>query len=371
LPDPRSWSGCHPPLYAALGALAWAVTPERVPIHVPLRLLSGAAGLAAVAVIWRVLGRLVPRADAAAVGALLLGVPVIAMATSMLGNETLCMLFVTIVLARALTTPERPEAGPRHAWATAPWVLLALLSKATGLLAMAVLAANYALRYRSRPRSALACVAITGVLPVLIVAPFYVRVAASADEERPLALVLTGVSADVRAMSERQPPGERKIVDYLRLPAATFLEPNYRAEGMTRSVPGLLYASTWADAHVQFLRPLRPSILRAESGMAIAGLLPTAIAVYGLALCVRRRAGLFAPLLLGGVLVASMLRFAWIVPSYAALKASYLLAGTLPAALALAVGLEALRERWRGIVRTGFVVLSVSGSALTWYACWH
>src|SRR5262249_28726198 len=43
LSHPRSWCGTHPPLYYALGALAWAIVPEGVPVHVTLRLLSVAA----------------------------------------------------------------------------------------------------------------------------------------------------------------------------------------------------------------------------------------------------------------------------------------------------------------------------------------
>lgn len=372
LPDPRSWSGFHPPLYHALGALTWALLPERVPVHAALRLLSAAAGFAAVAVTWRVIGQFVSRVDAAVVGALLLGVPALAMATSMLGNETTCMLFVTLVLARTISTPERAEEGPRHAWGTAFWVFFALLSKATGFLAVAVSSANYLLRYRTRPRSAIVCVAIAGALPTLLAAPIYLRVISSAGGDAFASVLTTGMSPDLRAMAARQPPGERKLGDYVYLPAATFLAPTYRAEGMTRSVPGLLYASTWADAHSQFLQPLTRSVLLAETALAISGLLPTAIGMYGICCCARRRdVRLFAPMALGALLVVGQFHYAWIVPHYSVVKASYFLSATIAAALALALGLDALRGRWRQGVRIAFVVLSLSGSALTWYACWY
>ena len=46
LPDPRAWSGFHPPLYYMLGAALWHLSPDTIPVHDMLRLLSAIFGAA-------------------------------------------------------------------------------------------------------------------------------------------------------------------------------------------------------------------------------------------------------------------------------------------------------------------------------------
>src|SRR5262245_37419035 len=53
LPSPRSWSGSHPPLYYAIGAVLWRLLPDGIPVHVILRLISVAAWAATVGLVWR------------------------------------------------------------------------------------------------------------------------------------------------------------------------------------------------------------------------------------------------------------------------------------------------------------------------------
>ena len=86
LPDWRTWAGFHPPLFYAAGAALWSVLPESIPVHTGLRLLSGAAGLGAVAIAWRVLARCASVADAAVAAASLACVPVVPFAP-----RSLCM----------------------------------------------------------------------------------------------------------------------------------------------------------------------------------------------------------------------------------------------------------------------------------------
>jgi len=181
----------------------------------------------------------------------------------------------------------------------------------------------------------------------------------------------------------RQPPGERSLLDYGYFPIAALVAPNYQVSGMVHSVPGLFYASVWADAHDVFLGPVfsrallaegpvSSRVLGAQAASTLLGLLPTGLAILGAVRLARRRdPRVFAPLLFGALLLASALRYTWILPQYSAVKASYLLPAALPACLALAAGLEPFGPRARAGLRTILLALSVFGTALTWYACWH
>jgi hypothetical protein len=371
LPSLTSWSGFQPPLYHALGAALWPLLPESVPIHASLRLLSAVAGFAGAAVLWRVLSQRFPAADAAIVAAFFLGVPVVALATSMVGNEMICVLFVTAVLARLLAVPDDPQRALRHALGTALLAGLAVLSKATGWLAVAVAAATYLGRHRGRPRTALLCGVLVAGLPVLLAAPFYGRLVLAAGGS-PLAFVTgAALSPELAVVMNQQLPGERHLLDYLYVPIATFTAPVFAAGALVRSVPGLLYASFWSDAHAHFLLPVYTHVLRAESALVFAGLIPTGLGILGVVRLIRSRDPSTLPLLaFAGLLLASLLRYTWILPTYSAVKASYLLAAALPATLALASGLVAFRAWPRECLRAALVVIALAGTALTWHGWW-
>lgn len=373
LPDPASWAGFHPPAFYALGAALWHVLPESVPVHAGLRLLSGAAGFGALAIAWRTLRRFAPAADAAAIAALAAGAPVFALATSMLGNETLCTLLATAALARLCAIPAEPARIPRHAAGTALLAGLAALAKITGagVAAAAALAYGWHLR-RDRPRAARALL-VSLALPALLVAPHAIRLVAARGT--PLAVVSGGAPADALGSEmAAQPPGERHLVDYLLVPPGTFLAPFKEAPGMVRSVPGMLYASTWADAHGQFLPVEERAVIGAAALGSLLGLVPTALAALGLVRVVRRRDPRFAAA--GGALAfAALLALAfavqvWVVPRYSAVKASYLLPALLPACLLLAAGLASRRPRTRAVLRGLLVATGAFGCALTWYGWW-
>src|SRR5262245_59569640 len=65
LPNPRSWCGSHPPLYYGIGAVLWMLLPESIPVHTTMRLISVAAFVATIALVWRTLRRLGYDVDAA------------------------------------------------------------------------------------------------------------------------------------------------------------------------------------------------------------------------------------------------------------------------------------------------------------------
>lgn len=372
LPDPRSWSGFHPPLAHAVGALVWRFGPESIPVHVLLRLCSAAAGALAVGLIARVLWGRLPRIDAALVSLLALSAPVTAVASSMIGNEMLCTLLVTACLASLL--PDARDAPLRRAAVTGLLGGAAALAKSTGLVALAAAAVGTAVRWRHEPRRLLAVLAVLCGVGGALVSPHALRLL-RAPGGSPLAVISGGVgSPDARAAMAAQPPGERRLAHYLRVPAATLVAPFYLSPGMLESVPGLLYASTWADAHAQFLPPgVDPAILRAESAVALGGLLPTALALVGLIRVARRkhlRAGWLGPFAFAALLAAAFCIQTWTFPHYSAVKASYLLPAALPACYALGVGLGALDGAWLRAARLWLLGLAAASSALTAYGWW-
>lgn len=373
LPDPSSWSGFHPPLYPALAAALWHGLPEAVPVHAALRLLSAAAGFGALGLAWRALRRFVGPADAAVTAALVAGAPVFAIATSMLGNETTCALFVTAALARLAAAP--PPGDPRahrHFFVTMALAALAALAKSTGLLAVAVVAIAAAWRERRAPARAWRRLAVVALPALVVLAPWYGGLVVRSGSW--LAPVTGGASSiDARLAMAGQPPGTRRLADYLRVPPAALLAPFHAAPGLDRSVPGLLYATAWADGHGAFLAPPLPRVVAAAALLALGGLVPTAVALRGAWAAWRRRRALSGagwPLGFAAALVAALLVQTWLVPYYSAVKASYLLPALLPFALLLALGLDAVRPRLRALLRGALLAYAAFAVAATWWGWW-
>lgn len=320
---------------------------------------------------WRTLRPRFAAADVAVVATLLWCAPVTAIATSMIGNEMVCAFFTTAALAWLLTEPKHGIA--RHALVAGILTGLAVLSKSTALLAVPAVALHYTVALRQEPRRAALAVAIAVAAAGLLAAPHFGRLMLETDRS-PLAVVSGGAaSPDARAAMALQPPGVRHASDYFWFPSAALLGPIYLDPALLRSVPGLLYASTWADGHAQLLPPAQnPAILRAESVLAIAGLVPTGLALWGLVGIARdreRRAQWAGPLAFGALLTLAFLRYTWTFPQYAAVKASYFLPAMLPVALALAVGLEA-SGRARAGLRAFLLAIAAASSALLFYGWW-
>lgn len=371
LPDPASWSGFHPPLYFALGAWVWDLAPRGLPLHVLLRLLSIAAGIGIAILLWRGLRRIVPSGHAAVVTVAVFCAPVLAIASTMLGNEALCAFFVTGALVRLAALPTESARRPRHAIVTGIWLALATLTKATGLVAGGVSAIYYAWSSRHDPRRAIRAALFAGGIPVLCSLPHVARLA---DAGGSLLAAFSGsvLSRDARALMDSQPPAERRLGDYFLLPSATLLGPWLDAEGMARSVPGLLYATAWADGHNQYLPGYHPSVRRATIVLSFAGLLPMALAALGVLRLLRepglarRHAG---PLCFAVILGASFLRYTWVMRANSAVKASYLLSAAFPAAIALTLGVEAV-GRAAPWARALLLVHGLVASVLLFHGWW-
>lgn len=373
LPDPRSWSGFHPPLYYAVGALIWHGLPEGVAVHTGLRLLSLAFGAAAVGLVFRTLSPRLGRTDAAVVAAVAFCAPVVSIATSMLGNETTCAFFVTAALARLCTLPEGGGATPREAAITGLLAGLAALAKATGVIAAGSVLASYLLAMRRSPRRALPVLAAAALGPVLLLAPLYVHLLRETGGSASAIVSGSAASPDARAEMAEQPPGLRRLSHYVSFPASSLLAPVYSAPGLTESVPGLFYATLQADGQGQFLPPTEAGIFGAGRALALAGLLPTGLALFGMLRALRAPArfawmgplGLFA-LLMG----TAFLRYAWVFPHFSAVKASYALSALLPAAAALGVGIHGVAGGWRQAARAGLLAVALLDAVLLWQGWW-
>jgi len=323
--------------------------------------------------VWRVLRREGSASDAAVVGVVALCAPVFAIATSMIGNEALCTLLVTACAARLMALPPAAKAT-RHALGTGVLAGLAILSKSTGIVVLGAAVVAYAVALRRDRRALAAALAMLVASAALLSAPYYLRLM-RVTGTGPIGAISGGVgSPDARAAMQQQPPGERRIADYFSFPPSALVAPFYLEPRLLHSVPGLLYASTWADAHAQFLPPgADPRILRAETATAIGGLLPTLLAAAGALLCLRRterRRRWLGPGVLGAALLLGFAVQAWTVPRYSAVKASYLLPALLPGCLALQAGLEALGATTRALARAALLALATAGAGLTWYGWW-
>jgi hypothetical protein len=372
LPDLRSWSGFHPPLYYALGALLWHATPEGVDAHVPLRLLSLAAGAGATFWIFDVLARRFRLVDAAIVAVVIFCTPVMVIATSMLGNETACAFFVTGALAMLTSSPSPERSQLRHAAGAGLLAALAALSKATGLIAIATVVLFYAIRLRREPRRALVAALAAASAPLLLLTPLYAYLVIEAGS---VSAAISGsvASVDARAVMAEQPPGVRDLGHYVSFPAAAVLMPAFRAPGLVDSVPGLFYATLQADAMGDFL-PLSERALDAGRALALAGLLPTVLVVIGVVRALRaprRFAWAAGPALFAAILAVAFLSHSWAFPHYSAVKASYALSGCLPAAIALGLGLDALPRRARPWLRAALLAVAFLDSILLWQGTWR
>jgi len=380
LPDPNVWSGFHPPLAHALVALLWRALPPSVELHVVMRLLSIVAVASCVLIVWRVLRRLFSRPDAAVVAAALLCAPALALDSTMLGNESMCALFLTAVLARLVDLGRDALPGARNAALTGLLAALAAASKATGVIAVGTTLLAYAWVYRRSPLRALLPLALLVAIPALVAGPHYLRLSQAGDGSfSSFFFAGAPLDGDLRSVAELQPPGVRHVSDYWSIPAETFTYPDARVPSLQGSVPGLLYASAWAGAQSPHLQvradPERESSsLRAtKSALALLGLLPSLLLAYGALRLARERALLRRvcfPLLVLGLLSVSFLRYTWTYPIFATVKSSFLVSGLLPVSILLGLGLAQSHARLRAPLRVALLLTGLAQIGGTWHGWW-
>jgi hypothetical protein len=136
----------------------------------------------------------------------------------------------------------------------------------------------------------------------------------------------------------QMPPGTRSFLDYLRIPWATWTDPQLLNPDLLRSVWGGTYATWWFDAHRHFLPLAQGSVRVAGSAILALALVPSLAFAIGIGRAVRRvgRSRDAAddaelPLLLLVLFtLAGYVHFTWQNPYYVCVKGSYLLGLALP-----------------------------------------
>jgi hypothetical protein len=405
LPNLHSWSGNHPPLYHALGALLWILLPAGIPVHVMLRGISMVSSIAAVALVWGALRRIASAIDAAVVAALLLGVPGLLIASCMMTNDALCALLVTATLVRLLPGPqestvegsppyqggvrggfefadqqppprpllgkeevdssnvpapkgrsasvdtELPTAG--HAALTGVLAGLAALTKTTGLGVVAVAVVWYAWRSRHSVRGAVRNLLALGLVAALIAGPHYARAL----------FALPGSFFDF-ATAYAGSQEKRAITDFM----LTKISP----QQVRLLIPVLFHLVLWGDPVGTFL-PHDLPVPRAMLALLVAGLCVLGIAVTGAVRLLARpkvATRLGAALAFGTLISVSLVALAWQVPHPMAMKATPMLAAVFPMGLLLVFGIGAIHGAPGVLLRGALLAVAASGAALTWYGWW-
>jgi hypothetical protein len=142
-----------------------------------------------------------------------------------------------------------------------------------------------------------------------------------------------GLPAHERMFS--MPPGERGVLDYLRVPASTFLDPQMLDPALLRSVWGGTFASVWFDAHRYFLPAGSEAVRRLGTATLLLALLPSAAFAVGLARGARRalrdpRAPDLPLVLATALAFAGYAAYTWRNPWFVAVKGTSLLGIALP-----------------------------------------
>ena len=76
------------------------------------------------------------------------------------------------------------------------------------------------------------------------------------------------------------------------------------------------------------------------------------------------------PAAFGAAIVLAFLRYSWVFPSYAAVKATYLLPAMLPASYAVVVALDRFGARTRSALRGALLAIGTVVAAITWWGWW-
>lgn len=353
----QGWSYFHPPLHYMVGWLLAQGGSAEVLIR-GLALLGssaslGVALLASQVTRWGAPGRpLLPLVSFTAVAFL----PVHLYVGPMPGNELTATLLSAAVIVLGLRNATRETPTLRGDLLTGVVAGLGMLTKFNVLLALAVACSLPVLRWgRSRIRAqpapgdgaALVRRLLLILVPVLVLSgPFYARSIA----EYGTPFQLSRDFPPMLAIESNQLPDERFLTDYLRVPPQLLEDAHFKSPHMLHAVWPNVYLNAWYDTHregqLPFARlPIRiPEVQQLTLLMGAVGLIPTLLALLGAGVSARRLwRRLRSPdsgqhettldttmLLLSACCLVAFILFSWRVPSFAALKSSYLLNLSLP-----------------------------------------
>ncbi len=372
----QGWSYFHPPLHYLIGWLLAQVRSGEWLMRGLMLWGSLASLLTAGCAAWLARSAFPTRPGLGLLAfAAVACLPVHYYMSPMPGNE----LTATLLGAAALTSFVANELSARRSLAvdglTGVLLGLGLLTKFSGLVTAVALLAALGVGALLEParRAALRRAglrgALIGAVALLLAAPYYARNLATFGTPFELSRGYPLVAEVERG----QPPGVRRLRDFTTLSARVFSDPNPLAPHMYRSVWGSAYVNTWADLYresdVARALEAETGARRSTSLLALLGLIPSLLALVGAWLALRdvargrRRALWPAPLLLCAATLASFALFAWQVPIWSALKASYLLPLSLPFSLFLARACEEWLERGRRVA-CAVICVVLAGIAL-------
>ena len=338
LPAPHEgWSMGHPPFfYYAAALVARAMDGASVEsATIAIRLAVAATGLGAIGCAVWLVRSFEPEARKRAflAAGLLLFLPVHVYMSAMLGEEIVATSLVSLAVVGVAVDMMRRPPMPRALWRAIGWGLiagLALLTKLSALLAVAAVGLALlvdGLRRRELQRAVTVAVCF-GLVAGAVGGWPYLRNLVSFGYLYPHDL-------PVHERMHSMPPGDRALSDYVRLPAATLLDPRAIEPKLVYSVWGTTYATLWYDAHRHFLPRDSDNATRFGTAILTLALLPTFAFAAGLVRGLRRAWAtpdgpdtLF--LLLVALTLAGYVLFTWRNPWYATLKGSYLLGLLVP-----------------------------------------
>jgi hypothetical protein len=338
LPPPDAgWSTAHPPFFYGLAAAIVAVlglATKAAAVHA-VRLVTAGFGLLGIAAATRLVQRMTPEDSRRALlcAGLLLFLPVHLYMSAMLSEEILVSALVsvaTVGVALDLRTGFDAERRTGRVAVFGAVAGLALLTKLSGLLVVGAGVLAYGLGgWRGGAvRRGLHEAIVFGVAASIFGGWYYLWNLFAHGYLYPHGL-------GVHSVMFQMPPGERGMLDYLRIPIATFSDPQLLAPDLLHSVWGSTYVTVWFDGHRQFLPYASPVVARLGTAMLLLALVPTAAFGVGVVRGARRlvQGGAGPDLVLVPLVVATFagyVAFTWQNPWFAALKGSFLLGLAVP-----------------------------------------
>jgi hypothetical protein len=338
LPPPdAAWSTAHPPFfyYVSAAICRGLDNPSRSLNVIVLRLLITVAGLS---IVWLAVA-LIRRTDpgnqrrALLAGGLLLFLPVHIYMSAMLTEEIVAASLISLVLVGVgleLGRDRESYRPLRYAASMGIAAGLALLTKLTGVLVMVAAAGAYLLAgwRRGALRPALSRAAIVLLLAAMVGGWYYARNLVRYGYLYPYGL-------KTHRIMFTMPPGDRRMGDYLRVPFATWTDPQVLHPDLLRSIWGSTYVTVWFDGHRVFLPTDTAAVTRVGTAILLLALLPTSAFVIGLLRGLRRTVrspgGPDAILLLMvAITLAGYVAFTWRNPWFVATKGSFLLGLSVP-----------------------------------------
>jgi hypothetical protein len=361
LPRPGAgWSTADPPLFFVTSAVLMAASNFRL-VLVPLFNTAVGLGIVALAVI------LVRKSDperptrSLLAGGLLLYLPAHIYMSAMVSEEMLAAFFTSLV-AFALARRDRSTVGGRselrRAGAIGAAAGLATLTKLSGAIAVLTAVGTYALDgwRRAELRPTLARVAAVVAVASVVGGWYFARNRALYGYFQPFGLPAHEVMFEM-------PPGERGPIDYVRIPLATWTDPQLLQPDLLHSVWGSTYVTVWFDGHRYFLPRDSQAVRRLGTVTLLLALLPTAAFAVGLVGGLRR--SLRAPrtpdaplLLLAALTLLGFAVYNWQNPWFAVVKGTTLLGLSLPFAYFASEALDRWTRRGGAIGALVWTVLA-------------